>query len=121
VLMMILTLLLSTRAGIAAWTREDAMRPYAYLAAGALLVGGFILGPVALWYAFDVWWEGVPLGWDLTDNKTLIAGLAWLWAVIRMRGGREARGAILAAAIVTLAVFSIPHSMFGSQVDWTTP
>jgi hypothetical protein len=36
-----------------------------------------------------------------------------------MRGGREARAAILTAAIVTLAVFSIPHSMFGSQIDWS--
>jgi hypothetical protein len=117
VLMMILTLLLSTRAGIAAWVREPGTRSYAYLAAGALLAGGFVLGPIALWYAFGQWWEGIPLGWDLTDNKTLVAGLAWLWAVISMRGGREARGAVLGAAIVTLVVFAVPHSLFGSQID----
>lgn len=118
VIAMILTLLFAVRAGLAALGREPAMRRYAYVTAGALLVGGFILGPIVLQYAFGQWWEGVPLGWDLTDNKTFIAGLAWLWAVIRMRGGREARGAILAAAIVTLAVFAIPHSLFGSQIDW---
>jgi len=115
---MILTLLFAVRAGIAALTKEPAMRRYAYTTAGILLVGGFMLGPIVLHYAFGDWWEGVPFGWDLTDNKTFIAGLAWLWAVIRMRGGREARGAILTAVIVTLAVFSIPHSMFGSQLDW---
>jgi hypothetical protein len=96
------------------------MRRYAYLTCGALLLGGFILGPLVQRYAFGAWWTGVPFGWDLTDNKTLIAGLAWSWAVVRMRGGREARGAILAAALVTLAVFSVPHSMFGSQIDWRT-
>ena len=119
ILAMVLTLLFAARAGIAALAREPAMRRYAQMTATALLIGGFVLGPIALWYAFDVWWEGVPLGWDLTDNKTMIAGLAWLWALIRMRGGREARGAILAAAVVTLAVFAVPHSLFGSQVDWS--
>lgn len=119
VIAMILTLLFSARAGLAAWAREPAMRRYAWMASGALLIGGFILGPIALHYAFGQWWEGVPLGWDLTDNKTFIAGLAWLWAVIRMRGGREARGAIMTAAIVTLAVFAVPHSLFGSQIDWS--
>ncbi len=119
VLAMVLTLLFSVRAGIAAWAREPAARRHAYVTCGALLAGGFILGPIVQRYAFGEWWTGVPFGWDLTDNKTLIAGLAWLWAAIRMRGGREARGAILTAAIVTLGVFSIPHSMFGSQIDWS--
>lgn len=116
---MILTLLFAVRAGIAALADEPAMRRYAYMTAGTLLVGGFVLGPIVLHHAFGDWWEGVPFGWDLTDNKTFIAGLSWLWAVIAMRGGRRARGAILAAAVVTLAVFSIPHSLFGSQIDWT--
>jgi hypothetical protein len=118
VIMMVLTLLFSARAGIAALARESAMRRYALTTAVALLIGGFILGPIALKYAFGQWWEGVPLGWDLTDNKTLIAGLAWAGALLRMRGGREARGAILGAAVVTLAVFAVPHSLFGSQIDW---
>ena len=117
---MLLTLLFTARTGIAALTREPAMRRYARMTAGTLLVGGFILGPLALRYAFGQWWEGVPLGWDLTDNKTFIAGIAWAWAILRLRGGREARGAIFAAAVVTLAVFAVPHSLFGSQVDWRT-
>ncbi len=39
---------------------------------GLLLVGGMILGPVVQKYAFGVFWTGVPWGWDLTDNKTLV-------------------------------------------------
>jgi hypothetical protein len=118
--LMLLTLLLSTRAGLAAWAREASARRLARAAGAVLLAGGFILGPIALWYAFGVWWEGIPLGWDPTDNKTLFAGLGWAWALWRMRGGRDARGAILAAAILTLAVFALPHSLWGSQIDWHT-
>ena len=70
------------------------------------------------YYAFGQWWTGVPFGWDLTDNKTLIVVLAWVFAAWRLRGGRRARGATLAAAIVTLVVFAIPHSSWGSQIDW---
>jgi hypothetical protein len=120
ILAMFLTLLFSARAGLGALARDPGTRRHAYTAAVILLIGGFVLGPLTLHYAFNRWWEGVPLGFDLTDNKTFIAGLAWLWAVYRMRGGRPARDAILTAAVVTLAVFAIPHSLFGSQIDWTS-
>jgi hypothetical protein len=118
ILMMVLALLFTSRAGLLAWAREPGARRTAYAAAGILALGGFVLGPMALHYAFGPWWEGIPIGWDLTDNKTLIAGLAWLWALWRMRGGRETRGAIITAAVVTLVTFAIPHSLFGSQIDW---
>jgi hypothetical protein len=118
ILAMFLTLLFSARAGLGALAHDPATRRHAYTAAVAILIGGFVLGPLTLRYAFGRWWEGIPLGFDLTDNKTLIAGLAWAWAAYRMRGGRPARDAILAAAVVTLAVFAIPHSLFGSEIDW---
>jgi len=60
----------------------------------------------------------VPFGWDLTDNKTLVAAVAWLWAAWQMRGGRPARGAIMTAAVATLVVFAIPHSVWGSELKW---
>jgi hypothetical protein len=118
ILAMLLTMLLSTRAGLAALTREPRTRTYAYGAILALAVGGFLLGPLAQLFAFGRWWEGVPYAWDFTDNKTLMAGIVWAWAAWRMRGGREARGAILAAAIVTLAIFAVPHSLWGSEINW---
>jgi hypothetical protein len=120
ILAMFLTLLFSARAGLGALAKDPAARRHAHTAALAIAIGGFVLGPLTLRYAFGQWWEGVPLGFDLTDNKTLIAALAWLWAVYRMRGGRPARDAILTAAVVTLAVFAIPHSLFGSEIDWKT-
>jgi hypothetical protein len=120
ILAMFLTLLFSARAGLGALANDPAARRYAYAAAVVILIGGFMLGPLTLRYAFDVWWEGIPLGFDLTDNKTLIAGLTWAWAALRMRGGQAARGAILTAAVVTLAIFAIPHSVLGSEIDWKT-
>jgi hypothetical protein len=69
-------------------------------------------------YAFGAWWTGIPFGFDLTDNKTLGAAVAWLWAAWQMRGGRPARAAIIAAAVATLVVFAIPHSAWGSEIKW---
>jgi len=118
ILAMFIGMLLSTRTGLEALWADGKPAPMARLTLLLIGVGGFFLGPAVQKYAFDAWWTGVPFGWDLTDNKTLLAGLAWAWAVWRLRGGRRARGAVVAAALVTLAVFVIPHSVWGSEIDW---
>ena len=84
-----------------------------------LVVGGLLLGPLVQEYAFDAWWTGWPFGTDLTDNKTLIAVLAWLPAtVIALRRGRT-RTAVTLGWVVMMAVFLIPHSLYGSEIDWS--
>jgi hypothetical protein len=116
---MFLTLLFGTRAGLAALAGHSFHR-LAWGAIGCLAIGGFVLGPAVQKQAFDEWWVGVPYGWDLTDNKTLVAGVAWViaaWGLWRGRG----RSAVIVAAAVTLAVFAIPHSAWGSQIDWRAP
>jgi hypothetical protein len=80
--------------------------------------GGFLLGPAIQKMAFDAWWTGIPFGHDLTDNKTLIAGVAWITAAWRLRSGESARWAIVIASAATLVVFAIPHSAWGSQIHW---
>ena len=62
---------------------------------------------------FIVW----PYGTDLTDNKTAVAWLAWVvaWFANR-RSPRSAGWWVVAAAVLTLAVFAIPHSLFGSEI-----
>jgi hypothetical protein len=117
ILAMFAAMLFSTRAGLAALVGAECRR-YVWWTCAALFVGGFLLGPGVQKQAFGEWWAGVPYGWDLTDNKTLIAGVAWAWALFSMRGGRAARGAIVAAAVATLAVFVIPHSVWGSEIKW---
>ena len=89
------------------------------LLALAYLIGGLLLGPLVQKAAFGAYWTGWPFGTDLTDNKTAVAVLAWGVAAFRARGGREARAAVVVAALVTLAVFLVPHSAWGSQIDWS--
>ena len=118
ILAMFLFMLFANRSGLEALAGAEAARRYGLIAFALLVVGGFILGPMVQKFAFGEWWTGVPYGHDLTDNKTLIAGLVWLWALLRSRGGRPARGAFLFAAAVTLVVFLIPHSVWGSELKW---
>jgi hypothetical protein len=117
VLAMFMFMLLGTRAGLGALAGHD-VRRLAFHAFALLIIGGFLLGPAVQKQAFNEWWAGIPYGWDLTDNKTVIALLAWAWAVIGLARGKPSRAAIVGAAVVTLAVFAIPHSMWGSQIDW---
>ncbi len=120
VIIMFLAMLVSNRAGIEALDRSRNPRPFALWATGLLFIGGMILGPVVQKFAFDAFWTGFPFGFDLTDNKTLIAMIGWIAAVIAGRRGKPAHGWILAAAIILLAVYLIPHSMFGSELDYST-
>lgn len=117
---MFVGMLISTRAGFGALAGENTRR-LTYWTLGLLIVGGLALGPVIQFQAFGDPWTGVPFGWDLTDNKTLIAVVAWLAAAWRMRGGRPARVAVASAALVTLVVFAIPHSVWGSEIRWDQP
>jgi hypothetical protein len=112
-------MLCSTAAGLAALGRKRDPRRLVFWAVGLLFVGGFILGPLVQKYAFGVLWAGFPLGTDLTDNKTAIAFLFWIAALVAGRKGRPARGWIVAAAVVTLVVFLIPHSLLGSELDYS--
>jgi hypothetical protein len=78
-----------------------------------------VLGPLVQKYAFGDLWTGIPFGWDLTDNKTLIAMVFWVLAVIMNRIKERPLYTVLAAFILLL-VYSIPHSMFGSELDYST-
>ncbi len=118
ILAMFLGMLLAARSGVEALAPRGNLRRLVWGTLALFVVGGFLLGPLVQHYAFGQWWTGVPFGWDLTDNKTLIAVLAWVVAALAVRGGRRARGATLAAAALTLVVFAIPHSAAGSEKDW---
>ncbi len=93
-------------------------KPYLYTTVIILFIGGMILGPIVQKYAFGELWTGIPFGWDLTDNKTLIAFSFWLIALFTNLRSHENKIWILIATIMTLVIFSIPHSLFGSQLDY---
>lgn len=109
VICMFLSFLLAARAGLGAWMGRDEFR-LAIAACAVITVGGMILGPIVQKFAFDAAWTGWPLGPDLTDNKTAVAWLAWVLAAWK-RGPRW----IMAAALVTFAVFMIPHSVLSGN------
>jgi len=117
VLAMFLGMLWSTRAGLAAVTGGPT-RTLTWTTLALLVAGGFVLGTWMQHQAFGEWWTGVPFGFDLTDNKTLIAIAAWAIAAWLVRSGSPARVAVALAALVTLIVFAIPHSVWGTQIDW---
>jgi hypothetical protein len=85
-----------------------------------LAIGGLFLGPVVQKFAFDAYWTGWPFGTDLTDNKTLIAVLAWLPATILALRGSRTRVAVIVGWVVMMGVFLIPHSLYGSEIDWAS-
>ena len=118
ILAMFLFMLFSNRAGLEALTNGPSTKAYSVTAVVLLLLGGFVLGPAVQYFAFGQWWTGAPFGWDLTDNKTLIALIFWLWALWSLRGNRSARWPVVLASLVTLVIFLIPHSAWGSQLDW---
>jgi hypothetical protein len=110
-------MLAATRAGVERWSPSPNYRPYVLWTLGLIGVGGLILGPVVQKYAFGAYWTGWPLGSDLTDNKTAVAWLAWVVAWLTLK--RPAAGWwVFGAAVVTLAVFLVPHSLFGSELKY---
>jgi len=119
ILFMFIAMLFSTLSGLLATFRIPSFREFGLWTFGCLFIGGMILGPLVQLYAFGELWTGVPFGWDLTDNKTLIAFLFWILAVI-MNRRRDRPFYTVLASVVLLLIYSIPHSMFGSQLDYNT-
>jgi hypothetical protein len=120
ILIMFMAMLYSTRTGIEAIRKGDSTKNYTIITLMLLTAGGMILGPVVQKYAFGALWTGWPFGHDLTDNKTLVAFIAWIIAYLRLRKNKENRGWAVAAAVILLLVYLIPHSMFGSELDYST-
>ena len=119
ILFMFLSMLFSFRAGIEVLRKGRKIVSLAWMATLSLLVGGLILGPIVQKYAFDAYWTGWPFGHDLTDNKTIVSFIFWLIACIVLLRNPNKKSWVLAAAIIQLLIYLIPHSMFGSELDYT--
>ncbi|WP_297093856.1 hypothetical protein [uncultured Draconibacterium sp.] len=113
---MFFAMLLGNLAGIMAVFRHQRYKFYTTVTLVTLLIGGMILGPMVQLHAFGEAWAGVPFAWDLTDNKTLVAFIFWILAFV-MNRKKERPVFTIVASIVMLIVYSIPHSMYGSQLD----
>jgi uncharacterized membrane protein len=119
VLLIFIALLFSTMTAVEALRRGSHVLTYTVLTLVSMLIGGLIMGPIMQKFAFGAYWTGWPFGQDLTDNKTLVAFIFWLIAFFVLRKNRQNRFWPILAAIVTLAVFVIPHSVLGSEFDYS--
>lgn len=119
IIVMFAGMLLSTAAGLAALDKKRNPRRLVLWTVAVIFLGGLVLGPLVQKFAFGAAWAGFPVGTDLTDNKTLIAFLFWIVAVAAGRNGKPARPFVITASLVTLVIFLIPHSLFGSELDYS--
>ncbi len=120
ILLMFVGLLFGTRAGLGALVNEEGHHLLALHTLVAYTLGGLCLGPIVQKYAFGAYWTGVPFGWDLTDNKTLLMWIGWFIAAIVLGLHRPtARRLVILASIVTLVVYVVPHSTQGSELDYS--
>lgn len=92
-------------------------KKWLWITVGTLFVGGFVLGPLVQHAAFGPWWAGFPYGTDLTDNKTLISFLFFLAALATIKW-KYNKWLVVLAVLMMIAVFTIPHSAYGSEYDY---
>jgi len=117
ILFMFFSIIFALRTGMEALHKEGKYEWLVKWTLGITGIGGLILGPIVQKYAFQDYWTGFPFGTDLTDNKVLIAMIAWLVAYIFMK---KSKWVVIAAVIVMIGIYLIPHSVLGSELDYTT-
>ena len=76
------------------------------------------------YFAFGVLWEAFPFGRDVTDNKSQIMFLFWLFTLFMVKGtlwgkgetknlvsGRSYSTLVIVSFVATLLILAIPHSL----------
>lgn len=116
ILFMFLMMIWANAAGLFALGNVSGYKTYTWTTIVLIIIGGMILGPIMQFQAFGEYWAGFPKGYDLTDNKTLIALIFWIFAGI-MNIKKDKPIWVIVASIITLIIFSIPHSVLGSELD----
>lgn len=119
ILLMFIAVTAAVRTGLEALFLRQRIYTFTFLTIVSLFIGGFIFGPLMQKYAFGAYWTGFPFGHDLTDNKTLVAFIFWLIAFIVVRKKPQNRFWPLLATIILIATYLIPHSLMGSEIDFT--
>ncbi len=90
----------------------------------ALFLGGYPFGWAMNYFAFGMMWEGIPFGWDFTDNKTQIAFLYLIFLNLSMLGtlynnrfgknnfsDKSLGWFTVVGYLLVAAIYIIPHSI----------
>lgn len=117
ILLMFASMLFAVYTFLLVITRKP-YRRWLWITTVTLFVGGFILGPMVQHAAFGPWWAGFPYGTDLTDNKTLLSFLCFLVALATLKW-KYNKWVVSIAVLFMIAIFSIPHSAYGSEYDYS--
>jgi hypothetical protein len=112
-------MLLSTRTGLEYFNNGNKFKSLTVLTFIFIVIGGFIFGPIIQYYAFGEFWTGFPFGYDLTDNKILVGFIGWLFALIALYKFKNPKRWIIFASILMFIIFLIPHSLLGSELDYS--
>ncbi|HRP01027.1 MAG TPA: hypothetical protein PLE30_00095 [Candidatus Kapabacteria bacterium] len=127
IIFMFTAMVFSLRAAISGLYKWDTTFSYSKYTLILFAIGGLMFGPMVQYYAFGFLWTGWPLAdgsfnllkfGDLTDNKTLMGIATWVIAYIQMRRNPNAKYWAVIAAVVLIAVYLIPHSAMGSEIDF---
>jgi len=118
VIFIFLAMLFSTRTGLEYFNKEPEYKKLLLTTYIFLVLGGLIFGPLTQLYAFGELWTGFPFGYDLTDNKTLIAFIGWTIALIALFRSKRPERWIIFASVLMFIIFLIPHSLLGSELDY---
>lgn len=117
VVFMFAAMMLAFRAGLEALRPGGSWQRFIPWTLAVTALGGLILGPLVQKYAFGAYWTGFPVGSDLTDTKILFVFFFWLAAFFLRR---RSRWWTVAAMLLMVAVYLIPHSVLGSELDYKT-
>lgn len=118
IILIFLSMLFSTRTGLEVFNNNPSFKNLTLLTVIIFIFGGFVFGPIVQKYAFGEYWTGFPYGSDLTDNKVLLAFLAWLPALFFILKNKNPKKWIIFASVFMFVVFLIPHSLLGSELDY---
>jgi hypothetical protein len=116
---MFFSMLFALRTGLELFFRRVDTKYYTGVVLVTLFFGGLVLGPIVQKFAFGAYWTGWPFGHDLTDNKTLFVFIFWVIAWFVLRKKPQNRLWPLLAVVAMILVYSIPHSVMGSEIDHT--
>lgn len=111
--------------------KEDFSRCFwsAVAGAGSFFVASFPLGILLAYQTYGVGWSGIPLGWDVTDNKSILIFLYYATIIAltkshiykkakrpnRISDHTFARLSIW-GMLLTLVIFLLPHGISNAEI-----